>query len=271
MCAECATRYDSDQNAFCPRCGSTERGKAVPGAIAVARRNDPSRRRVQASGVLLAAVGLLFLASSIATLVATAGGVPNEFGTVIEGQPGGTLVVRTPDNATFDATLSSLDGEPLANVTAAPGEWTIKSPRAAARLEVAWDGQERNGTVFAMLGDRFVVEADELGDEPLASGGIRTMTRVTAGLTLGLCAILMAGGVAAVALRAWPLAVVGASVGAFLGLMSLFVLLLPGLLFALPFGFAATFILRGRRHFPRKQGGPPAKSPQAPPGTPPKP
>lgn len=64
-CAECAARYDTQATLFCPRCGSTLRGRA-DAELAPLARDDPRRRRVQMGGAILLLVGL-----AIGLLVAT--------------------------------------------------------------------------------------------------------------------------------------------------------------------------------------------------------
>ncbi|MEA3191583.1 MAG: hypothetical protein QOD77_2165 [Thermoplasmata archaeon] len=56
-CAECAARYDTQATTFCPRCGSTLRGRA-DAELAPLSRDDPRRRRVQMGGAILLLVGL---------------------------------------------------------------------------------------------------------------------------------------------------------------------------------------------------------------------
>lgn len=265
-CSECGTSYDSQEHPFCPRCGSTSRGAAVPGAIAVAARRDPSRRRVQASGGVLLAIGLLFLASAAAGFLPANGEATATLVDLLATQPGGQLYVGFPTAGNASLELFSVDaGESLDNSTTDDGRAEVGLPRASVRVHAIQGGVHWNRTVVVLEGDRLTLDLPAGGGddvEPIFSRAAGAIERYTAIAMLVIALVLVGGGIAALALRIFPLAALAAGIGALLALVALFSFLLVGLLFALPFGFAAYFIVRGRRHF-RKAGGaePPAKSP----------
>lgn len=253
-CAECGVRYDPAVNAFCPRCGSTARGTPEPAVLAVARRRDPARRRVQASGVLLVAVGLLFLVSTVLSLTLPVGEMAKTFVGPMASQPGGTLVLVPDGDGPYNVTIRNVDGEVLANATGHVGEYRfIATQHAALRYEAVAGNETTNGTALVFTGDTLRVPLDgEAHELPQASPTLQQTIRVARYAFLGLAALLLAGGACAIALRAWPLAAVAAVVGILLAALVLLGYLLAGLLFALPFGFAAYFILRGKRYFEAK-------------------
>lgn len=249
-CGECATRYDSETNAFCPRCGSTDRSKLVPGALQVAARHDPARRRVQASGVLLLVAGALFLVTSLIGLTIPTQQLAQEFVTPMADQPGGALVLVPLDNAPYNATITSTAGAVLGNVTNHTGEWRVASPLHAT-VDVAWTSATQAGYVTAIVlpGDTLRIPLQANGQDLLLGSSLQTTIQVGRGVFIVVAALLVGGGLCALLLRIWALAASAAIAGLLLGLLVVAGFLLAGLLFALPFGFAAVFILRGRRHF----------------------
>lgn len=295
-CSECGASYDSDEHPFCPRCGSTARGAPVQGAVASAARRDPGRRRVQASGVVLFAIGLLFLTSAgLSFLVPQDEAVQPLVGLMAD-QPGGDLVIRLPaapvgeaagadaanattSNSTAAAPASvrllDLDGNELANATAeAGGELRLAMPQASVVVE-AVQGQARwNRTAVALRGEAVTLDlrdapggdaADARAEDAVAvSGSVGTATMAARWVLLVFALVLAAGGACAAFLRLYGLAVAGAITGALFGLLALVGFLAAGLLFALPFGLCAYFILRGRRHFRRRAVAPPPNAPLPP-------
>lgn len=252
-CKECGTRYDTTHG-FCSRCGSTARGPVTPAVLAVAQRRDPGRRRVQAAGVLLLAVGGLFLTSTLVTLVMSDGDLPPEYIGFFDDQAGGMLVLTAANGTTYDALVSTMDGTPLANASGQSGDLGVDlTDHAAVRVQVASGGETHNATVVVFAGDTVRLLVDDLGDgDVIASDAVGTINRVATGIAVVFTIVLALGGLAALLLRAWPLAATAAVLGAFVGVFSLFLFLQTGLLFAIPFGFAAFFILRGRRYFARQ-------------------
>lgn len=254
-CGECGTRYDSDQNAFCPRCGSTAKGAVLPAAVAVAARHDPARRRVQASGALLLIVGGLFLVSAVAGILLSGGELPPEFAGLVEDQPGGTVRVIAANGTTYDLTLSTLDGRELQRFGNQTGPLDIPlGDRSSVVLGIDAGAGLANVTAVAMAGDTLEVDVASVQDGDLrASPQLHTINRVATGLAVAFTGLLLAGGLAAVTLRWFPLAAAGAALGVLLAMLAMALFTWAGLLFAIPFGFAAAFIFRGRRFF-RKRG-----------------
>lgn len=250
-CAECGVRYDLADDVFCPRCGSTARGPPVPAALDVARRRDPGRRRVQASGVLLLAVGVLFLVSSIISLAVPVGEMARTFEDPMADQAGGTLVLEPLDDAPYDVSVHAFDGTLLANATNQTGPFTYASAdHATLRYEAHAGNVTTNGTAIVFPSDTLRIPLDgQQADAPSISSTLHKTVVVGRYVFLGLAAVLVAGGAAGAWLRLYGLAATAAVVGAVLALLVLAGYLLAGLLFAVPFGFAAYFILRGRRHF----------------------
>lgn len=265
-CSECGTRYDSLEHPFCPRCGSTARGAPVPGALASASRRAPGRRRVQAAGGVLLAIGLLFLASAGASLLLPAEEAAEPLADAFAGQPGGDVTVVFPSGAPANVTLTSTDGEPLANGTATDGRFAAEGlGSAAVRLHAEQGGAAWNGTLLVAAGDGLTVELPEGGGEVglRMSPDLRLATDLARYALLGVALLLAAGGGCALALRLFPLAAAGAVAGAFLGVVALVGFLAVGLLFALPFGLCAYFILAGKRHFRGRASSPPPQAPPA--------
>lgn len=250
-CAQCGVRYDPASNAFCPRCGSTAKGAAVPAALEVAQRRDPGRRRVQASGALLLVVGLLFLVSALVSLAIPVGEMAQTFVDPMANQPGGTLTVDPAGAGSFDVTLRSVAGDILANATNQTQPFSFESAdHATLRYEVRTAAGARNGTAIVFPGDTLRIAADAPSPAlPLVSSTLATTVEVGRYVFLGIAAVLVAGGASAIALRFYGLAATAAILGALLALIVLAGYLLAGLLFAIPFGFAAAFLLRGRRYF----------------------
>lgn len=256
-CGECGTRYDSDQNAFCPRCGSTAKGQVLPAAVAVARRHDPARRRVQASGALLLIVGGLFLVSALASLALSGGDLPPEFAALVQDQPGGTVRLVAPNGTAYSAVVSTLDGAELQRFGNQSGPLEIPlGDRSTVVLAIAREDGTVNVTAVAMAGDTLQVNVLDARDgDLLASRQLHTINRVATALAIVFTGLLLTGGLAAVLLRWFPLAATGASLGVLLAFLALAFFTWAGLLFAIPFGFAAAFVFRGRRFFRRR--GPP--------------
>lgn len=254
-CGQCGTRYDSDENAFCPRCGSTRHSDPVPGALPVAARHDPGRRRVQASGVLLIIVGSLFLVSSLVGLAIPVQELARQFVEPMADQPGGVLLLVPGDDAPYAATVSTLAGEVLVNESAQVGDLRVASPKHAS-LKVLWTAGNVSGNVTAIVisGDTLRLPLNVAPAQDTVIGATLAKT-VSVGRIVFIVAatVLVAGGASGLLLRAWPLAAVAALMGVILGLVVVAAFLWAGLLFAIPFGLAASFILRGRRYFKRNK------------------
>jgi hypothetical protein len=252
-CAECGSHYDSERDAFCPRCGSTAKGKILPAALAVARRNDPGRRRVQVSGVVLLIIGLLFLGSTVAEAVLSKGQLPGEYADLMADQAGGTLVVDANGTA-FMVTVLTMEGRELANRSSSGEPVEIEvAKHAGVRLQLQVGNATTNATAVVLPGDRLEVDASTVREgQALSGSSLQVIGKVAIGFGMFFALLLAGGGLAALRLRWFPLAATAAILGALVGVFALFFFLTAGLLFAVPFGFAAYFVLRGKRHFAAK-------------------
>jgi hypothetical protein len=252
-CSECGTHYDSDEHPFCPRCGSTAQRATVPGALASARRHDPARRRVQASGAVLLAIGMLFLIASLASALVPQQRAAESVVDALASQPGGQLAIDWPTAEPATLRLVARDGTVLANETVAGGHYETNASRAVVDVLSTQGNATWNQTVVVLAGDslRLALPADppagppDVVFSPLFSRVLAVARYVSVGLALALCA----GGLCALLLRLWAIAAVGAIVGILLGLFAMVGFLVLGLLFAIPFAICGALILRGRRHF----------------------
>jgi hypothetical protein len=271
-CSECGTRYDSQEHPFCPRCGSTSRGATLPGAVAAAARRDPGRRRVQGAGAVLLAIGGLFLVSGIVNALQPPEETAAAFGEGLNRLPGGELVVVFPadGNATVEALDS--DGDVVANATGAGGSVRLALPAPALDVRATQGNATWNRTVVIQSGDVTTLELAEGEPDlatPVISRSMRTVVRVSNAIAIGTAVVLAGGGASAMGLRFFGAAATAAVVALLIGLVAVFALVAFGLLFAIPLGMAAYFILRGRRHFrARTPPTPPAGSPPSPPSPP---
>ena len=255
VCGQCGTRYDSDQNAFCPRCGSTAKGKVLPAALQVARRNDPGRRRVQASGALLLIVGVLFLAFALVSFATPTQELTRNFVEPMSDRPGGELRIEPPaDGSAFDVVVTTPAGLAIANATNQTGPVVVASPEHASLVvNVTHAGTTRSFHAIVIEGETLSVAADgPANGDVVVSPLLETTAEASRIVFLVLAVLLAGGGLCALMLRAWGLAAAAAIAGALLGAIALLGFLVSGLLFAVPFGFAAYFILGGRRHFAKK-------------------
>lgn len=252
-CSECGTPYDSQEHPFCPRCGSTAQRAPMQGALASARRHDPARRRVQASGAVLLAIGMLFLVASLASALVPQQRAAESVVDTLASQPGGRLVLDWPTAEPASLRLLARDGTVLANETVEGGHRDLNVSRAVVEVHSSQGNASWNQTVVVLAGDslHLALPADpppgpqEVVFSPLFSRVLAVARYVSVGLALVLCV----GGTCALLLRWWPLAAVGAIVGILLGLLALVGFLVLGLLFAIPFAICGILILRGRRQF----------------------
>ncbi len=260
-CSECGARYDSQENPFCPRCGSNRQGATVaPATLASVARLDPRRRRVRIAGVVLMAMGGLFLANALASLFLVQDSLAAGMAPALADQPGGTLLVVADGAAPgANATLRALDdpdrvfqSAPLENGSA---RFEL-GDHAAVNVTVRSSGQEWSRIALVTAGDRLTLRFDLSSPaghtaEPATGSTFQAILRVGLGALAALTALVVAGGVAAFRLRWRALALAGAVVGLLLGLLSAFTFLAVGLLFLLPLGYAFLVILRGRGQFTR--------------------
>lgn len=252
-CSECATPYDSQEHPFCPRCGSTAQRASVPGALVSARRNDPARRRVQASGAVLLAIGLLFLVASLASALVPQQRAAESVIDAMASQPGGNLTIVWPTNATATLELRARDGTSLGNATVEGGRHEVDVARAVVEVHSTQGEATWNQTVVVLGGDSLLLELPPEPPagpaEPVFSPLFTQVLSVARYVSVAFAVLLCVGGLCALLLRLWAIAAVGAIMGILLGLLALVGFLALGLLFAIPFAICGVLILRGRRHF----------------------
>jgi hypothetical protein len=264
-CSECSTRYDSDVHPFCPRCGSTRASAPAPaGTLATAARNDPSRRRVQASGAVWTTVGglmallfvpMLFLAGPLTeqTLEQLASQEPGL------SLPGGTLAVHVLDGGApvpgAPVVLRTPLGVEVANGTT-DGNGTFTAVLGSTQAVVHAEAQVGNGTVLgkavSLEGSTTTLVLDP-ADPPTGWAGLGEMlvlVRVVLGVFIAVALLLVAAGILALRLKAWGFCVTAGAIGLLPGLM--LAVASPGLGFLLilaVLAFPLGFVAAGRRHF----------------------
>lgn len=270
-CAECGNRYDSQANPFCPRCGSTKTGAALPGALAAGSRIDPRRRRVQVAGVALMVIGLFALAGSLYGIVD-----PQPLpASLYEGmapffaknaQPGGPVHLHVlpakQGNATGPLTATIAPYLEPSNRTAVaidPSGQASFTPRYAYSNLTLTQGNQTWFIHFATKADR-TLEADFDANQT-APGTITWFAwndvrdaRIAAAVGSAFCAFVVWGGVCALRLRGygWALAATLSILIPFV----LFTLLFPNLvavLYVLLVGASLVLIIRGKRYFKRRK------------------
>ena len=260
QCSECGTAYDSEEHPFCPRCGSTTQRATMPGALVSARRNDPARRRVQASGAVLLAIGMLFLVASLASALVPQERAAESVLDMLAAQPGGHLTITWPSPEPATVVLQARDGTVLGNATVEGGRHEVNSTRAVVAVLSTQGNQSWNQTVVVLDGDSLdlALPAEPAAEPSQAIFSPLASRMLTAGryVSLGLALVLFIGGLCALLLRLWAIAAVGAIIGILLGVFALAFFLLLGLLFAIPFVVCGILILRGRKHFLARNGTP---------------
>lgn len=273
-CSECGNRYDSQANAFCPRCGSTKTGAPMPGALALSRRNDPRRRRIQMAGVLLLVLGALTLVVAIYYLSVLMGGTalsPDTYDVVapaLGGQPGGGATLTILDNGTAAANvtlhLAAMAGNATSNATYQGAPLDVPLPGQFTNLTVSQGNRTFFRHLYAPQGIHLNVTVDLARDATGPSwvaADMRGIAMVAVGILAGVAATVVLGGIAAMRLQWYPVAVLGAALPTALSLFfALMLLALVYFLYVALFGWALVLIARGRPYF---------RSRKAPPGTPP--
>jgi hypothetical protein len=275
-CAECGSRYDSDANAFCPRCGSLQRGQATKAALSSARVAHPRRRRAQVGGIMLLVLGSLWLLQ----FGVTAALAPEPDASQLEALRssrfadvggGGDLHLRLLDNGTpLAGVIVSMvgHGESAAtNLTTSASGWANFTRLPSAFVTVAFEatvGNATNATVYQRHAyvpatDRVVVREElsrrEAGDDvPWSAPGLRTLVRILSSVLALVSAIAVAGGVAALRLRAYGWALTGGFVALIPAAFALTAAPnLIGFLDVLLVALAIGFIIAGHAFFGRKK------------------
>jgi hypothetical protein len=260
-CAECGTRYDSDVQAFCPRCGGLRQGTPMAPAVTSAARRLPSRRRVQVGGVILAATSGVFFVLAVVGFFA-AGSLTVESLQLLDGAEGGAVEVRVVSGgegvAGARVELQRIDGEAFANGTTDENGTVRLSAKASAlnRVQVTYENQSWHRRVFAGPGAVRSVEFDVAAPPGALPDVLQTkkevsQVRMFAGMAAAFMALGIAGGIAAIRLRPRNVAVAGAIAGLAPVLLLVFAVPAAGLVPALLMGLAAALILPGRGAFTR--------------------
>lgn len=231
QCAECGNRFDAALTGFCPRCGATARAPA-PGSPASApvpapgpARRDPLRRRVQVGGILLAAWGALLAIACLAFALLPTPVLSAQLDVVVGDLgdtplPGGALHVQVLDNGTpapgAEVELRSPGGAVVYRNQTSEAGWANATlgDHAAVNLTVRAGGRTLERRALVRENDTLEARLDVARD-PAAQEGRLGLDRLIALLRVGAwvlgtgALLLLAGGVAAVAVR-WPaLAIAG--------------------------------------------------------------
>lgn len=260
-CAECGNRYDSASQPFCPRCGS-ESGRTATAASYAPVRMDARGRRARAGGVILLILGSLALLQSGWTLVAPPAPDAEQLELLadvgfLQDQPGGTARLAVVQNGTpVDAavTVLRMDGRPVENATTAAGTLNLTDlPSAFVNLTMRWEGQTWFRHVYVPASETLDVTVDVAADAP---GTVEweaveqlTATRVLAAFLVLFSAFVVLGGVLALRLQKWGIALAAAILVALPALLLTAIVPLAGLLLLLPGGLALAFVAMGRPYF----------------------
>ena len=214
VCAECHTRYEATQFSFCTRCGSTARaGSGAPVPVSPLRRRDPARMRLQLGGVLLLAVGLVFVGSAVLLFMNPAWSQGTSFDQLGQSPadptaPAGDIQVHVTDSGV------DLRG---ANVSVTAGNRTVATGTTGAdgRYNATLTGsfavnvtvQAGNGTWVrrALAPHGFVVPVDvDIGRDARSTdrvAGPEELFLVTGIAWLVMSLLMVLGGLAAVLVR----------------------------------------------------------------------
>jgi hypothetical protein len=256
-CSECGNRYDSDTQAFCPRCGSVGSNKVA--GIVAAVRFEPGRRRAQVGGLVLIVTAATMLVL-YGMVLATAGTlVADQSLALLQDQPGGELEIwvdgYVPADGSGTFAVATRAGFGLANGTldASGGAHVPELSSASVNVTITTHNGTWNREVLVLRGDTQNVTvipgvsatSGQLGTDALA-GPVRIM--VAFFMLVSLFVVL--GGVSAVRLRNKNVAI-GAAI---VGIMPILILAVAvpnigTMLLLLVMALALGFIVAGRSHF----------------------
>lgn len=245
-CSECGARYDSEENPFCPRCGSE--AKAAPAdAVKEVREDRPARRRVQAGGVILAIVGTVALAQLLFAAIATA--EPDDATldllsdvAMFQDLPGGELRLLLPDgNHTY--VLVAIGGNATQSGSAGNGT-VLQLDNAFSQLNITIAGNEVGKRLYIPEGEAGTFDAanDDAWVASSAPGAIRGLSAFLA----FFAGLVVLGGVMAIRLRFRKIIYLACGIALIPGLFALILVPAAGLfLLALP-AIATGLIVAGR-------------------------
>lgn len=249
-CQECGLRYDSSQNAFCPRCGSEHKAPERRATMDLVKRSDPARRRVQIGGVILMALAALAL---IQFLIAAFDTSPPDDATLemlsgvelMRDTPGGDLDVL--GNGTY--VLRLMDGTEVENGTLA-GSHTFDLSSTFTNLTLTTGDGEIIRLIYLPEGESHTLDLQGAapGQEWVAAGTVGAM-QALAGFMAFFAALTVLGGLMAFRLRHRKVAYLACGLALLPGLVLLILLPAAGLLLLLLPGAATGLIVSGRQQF----------------------
>ncbi len=254
VCAECNEGYDSDEHPFCPRCGAMGTTDAPAAAVQLAGRSDPRRRRVQASGIMMAATGGMIALFGVILLVAASGLASTMFNEGVQ-QPSAPIQVIVTDGGVpvegVNVTIASVKGSPISALTDANGTAAFPMQVDAVMDVTAGNWSGRLAAITLGAEQDYVLELDN--DGPTAPLMDRSMVRNSILLIGGLAAFMgigpIVGGINAIRLKGHTMAFAGAIIGMIPWLIVLMLSPLLGLLVLACYVAATVFIRQGRTLF----------------------
>ncbi len=254
-CSECGNRYDSQANAFCPRCGNVSKRPAAAAAFKPARY-DPRRRRAQIGGIILAVLGGFALMQAAWAAIAPTpldDAQLDGFADIelFRDQAGGDIRLRWLDNGTplaGNVTFTGLNGQALGNVTLSNG-WSNLTASAVAFGNATLVGSNVTVQFYTPAGQRVSGTVDVSAPPNWVAVEQIPATRIIAAFLAFFAGFVLLGGIMAMRLKAWGLAVAAGFIALVPALLLAVIVPLAGILLAFPTALALAFVFGGRRHF----------------------
>ncbi len=252
-CAECGNRYDSQTNAFCPRCGNS-RQKAATSSLQPARF-DPRRRRAQIGGIILAVLGTFALIQAAWSAIAPAELDEEQLDgfaevALLRDQPGGELHIRWLESGApvqGNVSFVGANGDPLANITLQNGWSNLTADVAFGNATL--QGSNLTVSFYAPAGQTVTAIIDTAEPPTWVAVDQVPATRIIASFLAFFAAFVAFGGILAIRLKAWGLAVAAGVVALVPAVILALLVPVAGILLAFTTGLALAFIIAGRRHF----------------------
>jgi hypothetical protein len=277
QCPECGNRYDAGAlghpAGFCTRCGANAPAPgAFPAGTAAPAAPIPNdggaRRRAQAGGILLVAIGALFLLGSCAGLLVPASDFEQALQPALanlgaSSLPAGALhllVLEDGSPVAANVSLLAAGTSHWTNATTSPsGWWNVSLERyPAANLTVAKGNLTLQRHVLALAGQNQTVVLDLKRDAPVDGHwiGLQPVLQLLKGFLVAMAvaaALMLAGGVCAASLRLQGLAVGGPiPLLAFMLLVAVATLNVGMLVLLLLQATGLALVASGRRAFHRR-------------------
>ena len=259
-CAECGNRYDSQEDPFCPRCGSNTQAIGAAPVMAAARLFDPRRRRARSAGIVLIVLSLFFAAQfSFAAIVpADDSGLLGVAKSLPPG-PGGELIVHVTsgNSSVVGAQVQFLDSNGTLQaslVTNSEGKASHQFTASLGNVTIAYEGQLWHRGVYIPAGSTTLsvdIATAPAGVTEAFAPSLQSVFRTAAIVGAVIAFFILGAGFAAFRLRYFAIAASGAFLPAAFGLAAVF--LIPGAPFlwlmeaVLVYGFIS--ILRARTLF----------------------